>query len=318
MAFPILQGLFKYDLTDYYAILGAPINADSKQIRQRYLQVAYRLHPDTCKASTEMGKRKANRLLSRLVNPAYEKLSKEVPRREFLIVLSQVGRNLATDKDNLQLVHQPSQKLLKVNKNLDLAYYKLISSLISQQYTDLEKIYQITAAISELNLVYLVLREDQGIHHAQSSVSVSDANISGSSSSSSSDPTPAQPSASTPDNPKTTSPLDTYLRRAQECLDRQNYSQAILELRDALKIDPKNGRCHGLMGLAYLGQNQLTMAGVHIDNALKADPDDPIVRQAKQEYNKKIPHEQVKKSATQTDEKKSGFWNWTKFGDKNK
>lgn len=56
MSFKIQQGLFKLDIVDRHAILGVPIDADSKQIRQRYLKVAYRLHPDTCKAESETQK----------------------------------------------------------------------------------------------------------------------------------------------------------------------------------------------------------------------------------------------------------------------
>ena len=47
------HGLFKYDVKDYYAILGVPIDADAKQVRSRYLQIAYLFHPDTCQLETQ-------------------------------------------------------------------------------------------------------------------------------------------------------------------------------------------------------------------------------------------------------------------------
>ena len=71
MVFPIQQGLFKFDVIDHYAILGVSVESDIATIRQRYLKIAYRLHPDTCKAETQVEKQRANELLSRLVNPAY-------------------------------------------------------------------------------------------------------------------------------------------------------------------------------------------------------------------------------------------------------
>jgi Tfp pilus assembly protein PilF len=44
-------------------------------------------------------------------------------------------------------------------------------------------------------------------------------------------------------------------------------------LRDALKIDPSSSRCQTLMGRVYLKQKQLTMAKVHLTQALKLDPE---------------------------------------------
>lgn len=56
MSFKIKSGLFKFDLTDHHAILGVPVDADFKDIRKRYLQIARRLHPDSCGAKTETAK----------------------------------------------------------------------------------------------------------------------------------------------------------------------------------------------------------------------------------------------------------------------
>ena len=77
MSFQIDQGLFKFDFIDNHAILGVPISADSKEVRKRYLKIARRLHPDSLTTNSDAVKHQATQLLSKLVNPAYEKLSKD-------------------------------------------------------------------------------------------------------------------------------------------------------------------------------------------------------------------------------------------------
>lgn len=271
MSFPIQQGLFKYDLTDHYAILGLPLNADSKQIRQRYLKIAYRLHPDTCKDKTEKGKKLANQLLSKLVNPAYKELSTDQSRHEYLMILGQMGRVLATDLSSITLVTETAQKLSKANQNTDLVYLKLINPLVAEQYNDLNQVFPKTAQLSELNLVYLIMQQGQETP-AQPKPTVK----------TSPKPPKVESPAKEPETQPSVSPVDSSIRRAQEHLDRKNSSQAIIELREALKTEPNNCVCHGLLGLAYLQEKQLTMAKVHINKAWKVNRQNPVVIQAKQ------------------------------------
>lgn len=311
MTFPILKGLFRYELIDHYAVLGVPINAEMDKIRARYLKIAYRLHPDTCKAQGTLAKEKAGRLLSRVVNPSYERLSRENSRSEYIIVLAQTSR-MITEDDLNTVEGKAAKKLLTVHKNLELAYLKLLSLSTKHQYDNLDKVYQRIADISELNLVYLKLKQgEQQKSQSQPSSRPSQAPPISSS------PSQAAPSSDPePDSSrKQFSTLETYLKRAQEALDKEDYDKVIVEIRDALKVEPKNARCHALMGLAYLGKNQLSMAKVYVDTALKSDPHDSLVRQARSEYNKIAPHNPAGKSRKgQEDEsKKTGFWNWTKF-----
>jgi tetratricopeptide (TPR) repeat protein len=57
-------------------------------------------------------------------------------------------------------------------------------------------------------------------------------------------------------------------------IDKNQFSSAEVELKDALKIAPKSSRCHSLLAFVYLKQNKLKMAKIHFDNALKLDPQD--------------------------------------------
>lgn len=88
-------GLFKYEVKDYYAILGLPISASPKDIRLRYLKLAYQLHPDTNQAETRENREKASTILSKLVNPAYENLYKDKLRKECQLIFSEISMRLA-------------------------------------------------------------------------------------------------------------------------------------------------------------------------------------------------------------------------------
>lgn len=269
MSFSIEQGLFKYDLTDHYAILGVPLNANSRQIRQRYLKIAYCLHPDTFQGKNQAEKEFANKLLSKLVNPAYETLSKENSRDEYLLIVSQMGHNLAQELSSITIASDEAQQLIKTSHNAELTYHKLLKPLTANQYNDLGQILNKIGQISELNLIYIMIQHGQEIKAKPK-------------------PKPVSPPPETKKEKKETtkkekvSAVDASLKRAQEYLDRNNISQGIIELREILKIEPNNSTCHGLLGLAYLKENQLTMAKVHINKARKVNPQDPIVIQAKQ------------------------------------
>lgn len=303
MVFPIQQGLFKFDIIDHYAILGVSVESDIATIRQRYLKIAYRLHPDTCKAETQVEKQRANELLSKLVNPAYEHLSREESRHEFRLIIGQIGKDFRKQFAEITLVGEQAKKLAQSN-NIDLAYNKFLQSLSVDQYNTLDLIFQKIAQISELNLVYLVLASEQTRKKVAQSATVM-ASI---------NPTPVKPP--TPSAEKVEeSPVKVYIRRAQDGLSRNNPSQVILEMKDALKIDPNNMTCHALLGLAYLQQNQTAMARVHINRAWNAQPNDPIVLQSKQALDVVIPP-QDKNSPKDISASSGSFW--SRLGGKKK
>jgi curved DNA-binding protein CbpA len=294
MSFKIQQGLFKLDIVDRHAILGVPIDADGKQIRQRYLKVAYRLHPDTCKVGSDTQKKLANQILSKLVNPAYEHLSKDNSRTEHLLILTQMGKTIVPESTKTTVTSEPAKQLLQATVNTDAVYKKLLESLASEQYSSIDQILKKIAQISELNLVYLMLKQGQ-IERAKTSIPPS-ARLTTET---------ASKKPATPEKETYISPVANYIRRAQEALNKNNPAQVIIEMRDAIKQEPNNSTCHGLMGLAYLRQNQLTMAKVHITKAWQANPQDPIAAQAKQELDRLIPPENPTKTASEPG--KSGF-----------
>jgi curved DNA-binding protein CbpA len=287
MAFAIKHGLFKLKITDYHAILGIPLNADAKQIRLRYLKIAQKIHPDIFKGNQEQ-KKLANKLLSKLVNPAYEALSRKNDYAEHQLVLTQIGKRLVEQDKKINPVSQSAQELLKSNGDLELNYHKLLKNLSNEQYQFLEQITDKIAQISELNLVYLMLKQAQGLNReevvtAKVTPSPSQPKPPSQSSTSTQQQTKTQPEAEeiTPQ-----SRVASYLRRAQEYIDKNNFTMAVSELKDALKIDPNNSTSHALLGQAYLSQDQLTMAKVHINKASQINPNAPVVIKLKQALDK--------------------------------
>ncbi|MBE9115451.1 DnaJ domain-containing protein [Lusitaniella coriacea LEGE 07157] len=275
MSFKIKRGLFKFDLTDHHAVLGIPINADTKQARKQYLKIARSLHPDTVKSKSDVEKKQASELLSKLVNPAYEQLSKSASQNEYQLVLSQTGKRLAGERNKPALESDIAKQLARAGANIDTAYQTALKQLASSQYEDPAQALKTIAEISELNMVYLMCKQGSGVGVK------SKAQPTGSSNASPKSPTGSKPPASAQAQPEKTSPVDPYVRRAQEYIKKNNYAKAVLELRDALKLEPNNSSCHAMLGMTYLRQNQVTMAKVHINKALASNPEEPLALQGK-------------------------------------
>lgn len=327
MAFQIQQGLFQYVDVDHYAVLGAPLGGDIKEVRQCYLMIARMLHPDTCKLTTNAEKKRANQLLSKSVNPSWENLSREQSRQEFRLTLVQLGRGLAQDQDRVKFKSEIAQKLLesaKKGKNPELEYRSCLKSLTKDLYTSVDNISAKIGEISELNLAYLVLIEGKISGSRSQSVTSMDsgsakpatATAAASQSSTQADTSSAKSSDS---EQSKESPLQSYLRRAKDYIEQNNYAQAVLEMRDAIKIEPNNSTCHALLGTAYLRQGQIAMAKVHINTALKYNPKDSLACEAKEELNKLDPKSQGKDTDSGKKSKaSSSFWGLFGGGNKNK
>ena len=267
MSFQIDRGLFLLDFSDFHAILGASIEAEVKQIRKHYLAIARRLHPDSCIAASESDRQIAGQLLSKLVNPAWEKLSQEKNRTDHLLVLKMKGQGAARKRNELEFSSSLARQLLSSN-NADHFYRTALKDLSDRQYEQLDQAIELTAQISELNLAYLIAKEGS----SESSASKGQIYTNSESKKAAAQPIQAKPESLS----------DQYYRRAEGFTAKGNYAQATIELRDALKIEPNSSRCHSLMGLVYLRQNQPTMAKIHFTKALSIDPQDAVALEGKQ------------------------------------
>lgn len=278
MSFKFNRGLFKYDFVDHHAVLCVPVDADVKEIRQRYLNIARRLHPDTCKAASDAERQLAGELLSKLVNPAYETLSQEKNRTEYILVLSQMGKRLMQESASVelftdaakQLVNAPHFEHIYKSAIREASSLWLIPKIAETQYDSLQTVQQTIPKVSELNLVYLMrsaAKLSPPLTQPKIPTSVPAVNKA-----------PIVP-------PPPTQPEDSvivhYIRRAQELMAKNQLTQARVELQDALKLEPANSRCHSLIGVVYLKQNLTTTAKVHFDRALQLDPKNQIALEGK-------------------------------------
>lgn len=269
MSLEIKQGLFKLDLNDQHAILGVPIDADFKEIRKRYLKIAQRLHPDTCPFEDEKEKEFANQLWSKLVNPAYNKFSKESERTEYGLLLKTMSKRIAKDINSIQLQTEGAKKLLQA-PDCAAAYTEALNQLAKDQFTTLDQVLDKIGQLSELNLAYLMRQSQGGVKAAPAPAPA---------------PAPPPPPPKKDNDWKKDSVVEQGCHRAEEFMKMGNYGRALLELKDVIKKEPNNARCHGLVGMCYLRQNQATMAKVHITKALQLDPKEPTALEAKKGMN---------------------------------
>lgn len=278
MSFKFEQGLFSLDFIDYHAILGIPVDAEVKDMRKRYLMIARRLHPDSCATEHEGDRQQAAEFLSKLVNPAYEKLSQEKNYVEHGILLRLKGQQALKQQDTVVLTSDCARRLAAAS-DLDTSYRAALRELSEKQYQRLEQSLELIGQISELNMVYLMRKESRGesIHPPKP------LNSEHSSTPTAARSTAASPAAKPVPAPATReSVIAAYLRRAQEFESKQDFPRAIQELRDALKIEATNSDCHSRLGLIYVRTNQMTMAKIHFNKALELNPQDAVALEGKQ------------------------------------
>ncbi len=100
--------------------------------------------------------------------------------------------------------------------------------------------------------------------------------------------------------------IESYLKRAQEFSKRQDYSGAILEIRQAIKKYPGSALCHSTLSVLYLETNQAKMAGVHAKRALVLEPTNQLALQIQQKLTKQQP-KSIKRQPVPVTSKKNGI-----------
>ncbi|MEM9215094.1 MAG: tetratricopeptide repeat protein [Cyanobacteria bacterium P01_F01_bin.150] len=281
MALKIERGLFSNDFTDHHAVLGVAVDASPKDIRKRYLKIARRLHPDSSAIKTEAERQLANELLSKLVNPAYEKLTQEKDQAEYALLLKLKGKQACQQQETISLTTDGARQLAGTN-NFASSYNSSLTTLSGKQYDSLAETIDIIGEISELNLVYLMKQaQDGGPAPRPTPSPPSQPNEEPESTATSTTSATAKktPPIRTPGRKPTRQEiLDRYLERARSHESLGKFPEAIREMREALKFEPKSSECHSRLGAIYLRNKQPTMAKVHFNQALKLNPRDEIAQ----------------------------------------
>ncbi|MEG3956971.1 tetratricopeptide repeat protein [Microcoleus sp. herbarium2] len=284
MSFEMTKGLFKYDFTDQHAILGIPLDAEFNDIRKRYMKIARRLHSDTCSFESPADKDWANQFLSKVVNPAYSKFSKESDRKEYNLLLAAIAKRVAKDP-KMQIESEAAQQLATA-KDWEEAYKTAVSKLALKQYESVKETQEAIDQISELNMVYLLRKERMGggVGVAAGSPPKAATPTSTAKTAAATPATPATPATATPapSAPKfQDSPAEAYCRRAQGFMDSKSYAKAILELKEGVKRDPKHSQAHAMLAMCYFQQDQATMAKLEMNKALASNPEEPTALEVK-------------------------------------
>ena len=261
--------------SDPYAVLGVSVTADERRISKRYRQIAKQLHPDQQLDSDESAREFAGQMLTRMVNPAYQRLKQDKGRAETLATLRFKVRRL-TREEKLVARHEPTKLLMDADEaEVEMLYEKILSELSEVQYNSSNEFVQQTTVIAELNLVYLrrkmgapVIREKRiGLVASTTTKSSPEAH--------SGDGMNASGISFTEDI-KPTDYAQRHISRAKAYINKKSYTQAIQELRDAVRIEPKNSQYHSMLGQAYLLQKMVGMSKVHFRQALRLDPNNLV------------------------------------------
>jgi curved DNA-binding protein CbpA len=297
MSFKLEQGLFGLDFTDHHAVLGVSVNADVKEIRQRYLKIARRLHPDSSDLKSDGDRQRANELLSKLVNPSYEFLSQDRNLTEHLVLLKLKGEQAQKQQDTVVLSSDAARQLASAS-NPDQVYLSQMTELAKHQYDALETTLSVIAQISELNLVYLIRRISAGSPVGQP-IAAPDATSAPAAS-----PSAAAAKKSAP--PSRDELVGSFIRRSEEFEKKRDYAQAILELREGLKIQPTNAVCHSRLGMIYLKTKQPKMARIHFNKALELDPKNEVAQTGLRSLSASDPASTAQSSSTTAAKSKPG------------
>ncbi len=70
--------------------------------------------------------------------------------------------------------------------------------------------------------------------------------------------------------------MQSYIRLAEDYIDKKQWSLALKELRNAEQLDANNSKCHALFGIVYMNQKLLGMAKSSFQKALRLNPQEPL------------------------------------------
>ena len=305
----ITKGIAYQGFDDHFAILGLPITANERQVRDRYLMIAKKLHPDVCRLSADE-KELATRFFARLVNPAYFALNRTRERAEYLKVLKLIPKLMLKRNQRISPQSEVAQNLAN-DPNKD-NYEQAIVAISILQYEQMSGFLDYAGDLSELNLVFLLCNE--GCQHLIAKPSpkttiegkpIEGRPIEGTTTNNNTTAERSRPArtgyydtsatgntgftgvagaggkasnvaAAKPQADLTKVMAKKHLQEAQTLINRKQWQEAIKELRNALKLDSQNSQGHLLMGIVYMNQNFVAMAKASFQEVLKINPKDPV------------------------------------------
>jgi tetratricopeptide (TPR) repeat protein len=257
-------------LSDPYAVLAVSVAADDKRVLKRYRTVAKILHPDRYAGADAAVSTLSEHLIAKLVNPAYARINQEKGRAESVALLRLQARRMMKEANRVPRSEVARQLMAQPSPGVDVFYEQAVSDLADQQFHPLESFSAVTTQLAELNLVYFQMKlGDVFIGERRSGlVNTSEAKP----------PTPGafqfnQPGTDRHDY------AQRHFTRAQQYVEKYAFTEAVTELKGAIKIEADRADYHALMSYAYLRQDLPGMATVYAKQALKLDPHNSLAKQ---------------------------------------
>ncbi len=204
----------------------------------------------------------ASQLLARLVSPAYQVLTTERERVEYSAMMRLLAQRLSREQPTPALHSEAAKELQRLAAKgivIDNPYEEAVGEVASKLYESLSQALDQLGTLSELNLVYLLTREGSPISRPLMD-------------------TRSQDSAEAA-KPERVNYAQRHYERAKSFMVKNQWREAVLELRDALKLEPDNSEFHAQLGLAYMEQNLAGMARVSFQKALRINPNERIALQ---------------------------------------
>jgi curved DNA-binding protein CbpA len=254
---------------DPFAVLGIAVTADDRRVQKRYRNAAMNLHPDRYIDADGEVREFTEKLLTRLINPAYEKLRQDSERKECLAILRIKVRGLTRTAPLSPRSEIAQQLMERPVTDVDVFYEQSVTQLADIQFNPCTNFESVTQQLMELNLVYLQLKVGNlggGVQEKRDGlVPAAEAK--------------PQQFVAVPQKPEVAAESydQRHYRRAQEYAKKGAWSQAVQELRDAIRIKADKSEYHSLLGISYLFLEKPLpgMAKVHLKRALELNPKDP-------------------------------------------
>ncbi|MBD2175360.1 DnaJ domain-containing protein [Pseudanabaena sp. FACHB-1998] len=270
------------------------MTTEAAQIRKKFLKLAKILHPDVFGRTSEE-KEIATKYFSKMVSPAYQVLNSDRERGEYLATLRMFAQGQKQKGTTPTLTSEIAQKLQRLPH--EITYQQFVDQISPKQYENLESILEYTAALSELNLVYVLTQSSLGFTTGSSAASA----------------TPIPASSATLNHepavtkPPTQSPALRNLNMAELFIGKKQWTDALKELISAEKLDPNNAKIYALKGVVQMNQNAAAIAKASFQKALKLDPKEPTALKYINQVSTSIAQ-----AAAKPAEKKGGLFGWGK------
>jgi tetratricopeptide (TPR) repeat protein len=266
-------------LSDPYAVLAVSVAADDKRVLKRYRTVAKLLHPDRYAGAEADVSALSEHLIAKLVNPAYARINQEKGRAESVALLRLQARRMMKEANRVPRSEVARLLMQQPATGMDVFYEQAVSDLAEQQFQPLASFAAVTAQLTELNLVYFQMKLGDVFIGERRSGLINTTEVK---------PAAAggvsihQPGLDRHDY------AQRHFARAQQYVEKYAFTEAVTELKGAIKIEADRADYHALMSYAYLRQDLTGMATVYAKQALKLDPNNPLAKQVAVKL--KLPH----------------------------